>query len=602
VGQLDYTSPVTIRNALYRWLPNAAWRSLPMTERLARPFTAGSGRLAAVDLASGSRRAVALGGASPEPVALPQGDAWGYLAGSTRNGWNAGARHWHGQWDIALWKDGSPDPAVAVTDDDPLDEDPAFSPDGGTLYFASERSGLPQILSYKMNDGSLVQASNEPTGARQPAPAPDGSLFYATMLWDGWAVVHAVPQALPAARPGPPVAPPADTIAGTPLRVSGYRPWASLKPHFWLPTWHDVGLAGRFVGIATFGVDAIGRTSYFLQLALAPENRRTEASLQVTHRRWKAFGLDASYVVSWDSLLMRRALLQTDSAVDTVQVTFGDVQQTGGAGVTYQWLRWRRSLAVRLGGEVETERLVIDTIDQGPAGLRLSQDRFTFAGPVLSFAAQTLSAPALAISPERGAALNGLFRFRHETAGSGWWSELRGSVEGYLTLPLPGFAHWVLAARTSGGIRDGPSADGYDLGGASGNVIEIVPGYALGAGRRLFPLRGYPAVGTGYTRAAASAVELRVPLALVGKSIWKLPLGLDRLSLSLFGEAGGGWRAVDAPRPFALRDVGGELVLDGAVPQDIGFRLRVGVGVPLTPGLGVGSGESRGYVAFGTAF
>jgi len=131
----------------------------------------------------------------------------------------------------------------------------------------------------------------------------------------------------------------------------------------------------------------------------------------------------------------------------------------------------------------------------------------------------------------------------------------------------PGYGALWFAVRGSAGVRSGPSADGYDLGGASGNPFEIVPGYVAGPGRRIFPLRGYPAVGTGFTRAAATAVELRVPLLLVAKAIGKLPMALDRVSVTVFGEAGGGWRAGEAADPFGLRDVGGEVVLDAAIPQ-----------------------------------
>ncbi len=615
VGQLEYTSPANIRTALYRWRPGGSWQPVPGSERLARPFTDGSGRLLAVDLASRSRRVVAVGGAATEPVTLPDGDAWGFLAGSPEGGWTAGARHRNGQWDIAAWKNGSLQEPVAVTDDAALDDDPAFSPAGDRLLFTSERSGLPQILSYKMNDGSLVQATDEPTGARQPAPVPDGSLFYATILWDGWAVVHAEPREIPAASPRPRVEPPRDTVTTPEIRATGYRPWPSLAPHFWLPTWHDVGTAGRFGGAATYGVDAIGRTAYFAQLAFAPKTRRLEGTIQLTHQRWKAFGLDASYVASWDSLLSRLGLLRTDSTTDTVRVTYGDVQQTVGIGGTIRWRRWRTALSARLGGEFEAERLVVDRVDVGPSGIRPSKDHYNFAGVVASVAAQHASYPALSISPENGVAVGALYRYRRELGGSGWWTEARGGASGYVALPLPGFAHWVLAARAAAGIRSGPSADGYDLGGASGNPIQIVPGYVAGPGLRVFPLRGYPAVGTPFTRAATAAVELRVPLALVAKAVWKLPMGLDRLSVTGFAEGGRGWRVVPPAtnscavlvpgaelNACTLRDVGGELVLDAAIPQDISFRARIGVGVPLVSGLYASRGAARWYLAFGTAF
>ena len=602
VGQLEFTSPVEIRTALYRWRPGGTWERVPGSDRLARPFDAGSGPLMAVDVASRSRAVVELDGEGRRAVQLPEGEAWGFLAGSPNGEWLAGARHARGQWDVVAWKRDSPGEVMAVTDDAALDDDPAWTT-GGDLLFTSERSGLPQILAYKMNTGSLVRVTDEPTGARQPAPAPDGSLYYATILWDGWALVHAGALELPAAGPRSRPVLARDTITTTEIRSTGYRPWPSLVPHFWIPLWHDVGTAGRFAGAATFGVDAVGRTFYFAQLAVAPAKRRVETSLHVTHQRWKTFGVDLSYAASWDSLLSRRGLLlRADSTVDTVRVTYGDVKQTAAVGGTIRWRRWRALLSARLGAELEAERLVIDRIDQGPSGLRLSRDHFNFAGPVVSVGAQHVSFPALAISPENGAAVGALYRYRWELDGPGWWSEVRGSASGYLALPLPGFAHWVLAVRGSAGVRSGPSADGYDLGGASGDPFEVVPGYVAGAGRRIFPLRGYPAVGTPFTRAATTAVELRVPLALVAKAIWKLPMGLDRVSLTAYGEAGGGWRAGEAADPFALRDLGGEVVVDAAIPQDLAFRVRVGAGVPLVSGLGISSGKARWYLAFGTAF
>jgi hypothetical protein len=602
VSQLDFTSPVEIRTALYRWRPGGPWERVPGADRLGRPFTAGSGPLMAVDLAAQSSAVVELNDDGRRLVPAPDAEAWGFLAGSQDGEWLAGARHARGQWDLVAWNRDRPGNVIAITDDGALDDDPAWTAEGD-LLFTSERSGLPQILAYKMNTRSLVQVTDEPTGARQPAPAPDGSLYYATILWDGWAVLHAEPaeRSAPGPRAGPAFA--RDTTTAAEIRSTGYRPWPSLAPRFWIPLWHDLGSAGRFGGAATFGLDAVGRTSYFAQLAVAPAKRRVQGGLSLSHQRWKAVRLDASYTASWDSLLSRRGLVQLpDSTLDTVRVTYGELEQVATVGGTIRWRRWRSQVSARLGAELEADRLVVDRIDQGPAGLRLSRDRFNFVGPVISVGAQHLSFPALAISPENGAAVGALYRYRWDLDTPGWWSEVRGSASGYIALPLPGFAHWVLAVHGSAGVRSGPSADGYDLGGASGEAIEVVPGYVVGSGRRLFPLRGYPAVGTGFTRAASSAVELRVPLALVAKAIWKLPMGLDRVSITAFGEAGGGWRIGDPARPFALRDAGAEVVVDAGMPQDIRFRVRAGVGVPLVAGLGAASGDAHWYLAFGTAF
>ncbi len=605
LAQLDFTTPVNVRSALYRRLPGGAWGRVDGSERLGRPFAGGRNGLMAVDLGNASRSVVTLGAQGVRgPVETPAADAWGYVAASPNGEWLAGARHRDGQWDVAAWPAGRPADAVAITSDGALDDDVAWSPAGDMVLFTSERSGLPQILGFKMNTRELVQLTQEPTGARQPALAPDGTLFYATILWDGWAVVCAQPAALAAAPPRPRPQLGRDTITTTSIRASGYSPWPSLLPHFWIPTWHDVGTAGRFGGAALGGVDAIGRSAYFLQLALSPTNGRLEGQFAVAHQRWKAFELELSLTQTWDSLWSRLVRVQRDTVTDTLRVTFGDQKQTASVGGAVSWRRWRSAVSASLAGEWEHERLVID---RSPVALRLSKPDFYFAGPVASVAAQRVSFPALAISPENGVAVGALYRYRWEVGGSGWWSEVRGGANGYLALPLPGFAHWVIAARAVAGLRGGPSADGYNLGGASGDPYAIFTGYALGPGRRLFPLRGYPAVSTGYTRAAASAVELRVPLLLLGKAVGKLPLGFDRVSLTGFFEAGGGWAPGQPAAPFGLRDFGGELVIDGGIPQDARLRARIGVGVPLvtwrigTTVLAL-AGWPRAYVAFGTAF
>jgi hypothetical protein len=98
------------------------------------------------------------------------------------------------------------------------------------------------------------------------------------------------------------------------------------------------------------------------------------------------------------------------------------------------------------------------------------------------------------------------------------------------------------------------------------------------------------------------AAELRIPVALVAKAAWRLPLGLDRLSLSSFFEAAGGWRAGEPARPLAYRDAGGELVADAAVPLDVSVRARLGFAVPMVSGLGTRAGKPAVYLAFGSAF
>ena len=187
--------------------------------------------------------------------------------------------------------------------------------------------------------------------------------------------------------------------------------------------------------------------------------------------------------------------------------------------------------------------------------------------------------------------------------GSGGWSdEARGAIHAYWGLPLAGFAHWVLAGRVAGAASGGSAPKLFALGGQFGGGLSSVPGLALVSRAQDFPLRGYPLGASQFTRVVVTTAELRIPVLLIGKGIPKLPLALDRISVTLFGEAGGGWLSGEPRQLAQYRDLGGELVADLGLNLDSPLSLRVGAARALTPGLGAASGDWRGYVALGSPF
>jgi hypothetical protein len=227
----------------------------------------------------------------------------------------------------------------------------------------------------------------------------------------------------------------------------------------------------------------------------------------------------------------------------------------------------------------------------------------TFLGGVTSLFAGYTQRHALSISAENGVLLNGLYRRRGVVDGNGWSDEIRGVLRGYLGLSLPGFARWVLAARVAGAISGGTHPRNFALGGESGSTYVLVTGLGLGGGFRDFGLRGYPRDVARFTRAVTGVAEVRIPLFLMGKAVWKLPLAVDKVSLTVFGELGGGWRRESGPRAVdQYRDVGAELVLDLGLNLDAPVRVRVGAAQALTAGLGASQGEWRGYLALGSSF
>lgn len=99
---------------------------------------------------------------------------------------------------LSLWRDGRRDlwlytvegePVRRLTSDAAIDTDPAWSPDGRWLFFASDRSGIYQIYAIDTTTERLWQVTRVVTGAVHPSVHPNGTrLAYQQYSADGWDV------------------------------------------------------------------------------------------------------------------------------------------------------------------------------------------------------------------------------------------------------------------------------------------------------------------------------------------------------------------------------------------------------------------------------
>lgn len=589
VAQLEFHSPVEIRSDLYRWRPGSTWRKAARETRLTRPFALSDTSVGAVRMTPGGTTLVRVGADTVALLAAPDADAWSRLAMSPDGRWLAGGRHADGRWDIVMWPAGSPGEARRITDDAALDEDPVWTPDGGMVVFASERGGLPQIYGFRVATGELMQFTRDKGGAREPSLGLDGTLFYATVLNDGYAVVSraAAPGAADAAVAGVVPFTEAPEVA---MRESGYRPWPALLPAWWWPVAHDGGTAGTFVGGVTSAGDQVGRSAYRVALAHALENDRWEWGLATAYTRWANVTLDASASQAWGS----------GGVVQLGPRTFPVYSRdnVGGFGISVRRRRWRTDASLRLGAEFRQEALSVDD----SIASQVHAYNPTLGGGIVSLRLGRFNSRALAISTENGVVLTGFYRHRWEMDSTRWAHEVHAALRGYLALPLPGFARWVLALRVAGAASGGTRPpQRFGMGGESSDIYTVVPGVSIGGGGREFPLRGYDRFSAGYNRAVVGAAELRIPLFLIARGIPRLPLALDKVSASLFGEAGGGWGA--GPVNLArYRDIGAELVSDWGINFDTPLRVRAGVARALTSRVNGTPGGTRWYLALGSAF
>ena len=269
----------------------------------------------------------------------------------------------------------------------------------------------------------------------------------------------------------------------------------------------------------------------------------------------------------------------------------------------------------------------------------LYRDTYYYPRVVLSAGWSNLQFPPEAISPEDGIALQATSRHRWRTdrlAGSGSstagpetsrvTTSVIGSTSAFKSLDFPGYSHHVLALNVAGGIEDNRSTSYFEVGGVSGGVLDIFPGYVLGEGRRTFGVRGFdPAAQIGIYAFKASA-EYRAPLVMPASGLGTLPLFFERTTLTLFGDAGSAWcPAVFAARPApgfsrctpleadagiiftepkVMASAGAELALTAAILSwDVPYRFRAGAAFPFAGRqYAFGDTKPRVYFAIGASF
>jgi hypothetical protein len=559
VAQLNFTDRWHIRSDLWRWEPDGAWRRVTRGARRLEPRS-GGGVLASLELRPGDDAP-----AVPAPgVADPPGTTWGAVVPSPDGQWLAALRHREGHWALVRWRAAAPE-SLSVLVEAPVLSDPTWAPHGGLLYVA-DVAGFPQVHRWDAGAGAR-QVSAEPLGARAPAVRADGTLLFTTLAHDGWELRAAAPVergAAPIAAPPEPF----DSAPPVPVRETAYAEFASLRPRFWLPIGWNAGATGSFFGGLTAGIDAVGRYAYLIEAALSTAPLRARGGVALLTHALGSPTLDFFASNDW-------SLVGTTASGRVVSVEDRDAA-LGAALVTQ---RWRGFASLRLAAEYESARYVAapDTaLDAVCSGCRRNER----VGGSLSLALGHAVGAALAVSPQDGFVASVLYRRREEQASGRWSGELRGRLALYARIPpRVGFANTVLALRLAAGTVDGSLPRRFAVGGVSSGTVSVGFGQSVGSSR-VFPVRGYVNGARSGRRAATGTAELRLPLALVGRSLGHLPVGADKVALALFADAGDAWDPGAAPRLLRLHSFGAELIGDLTASYDLFLRVRAGVARP----------------------
>ncbi|MFN2398775.1 MAG: hypothetical protein ABR543_09100 [Gemmatimonadaceae bacterium] len=502
-----------------------------------------------------------------------------------------------------------------ITRDRAFDSSPAWTPDGKSIVFSSDRTGVTELYiagattaqrtTSKTRSRAPKRVSRAGTGIFFPDVSPDGrSVAAVHFRADGWHVGVAPLDTSQADTAG------VDrSFAAQPLAAAGrdasragrYAPWRTLLPRYWLPLVGSTTKSSYAYGAFTSGVDVIGRHSYYAEALFDPASGKSPEHDAYATYSYRGLGqpvLSVAASQSWDRF-----------AINQGNVRAGDLRRRNrvvGLSGTIARPRVRSYSFATVAGELERRYHFSE-----PDTLIDFIDPFYSSNPQyrsVLFASGWTNArrPGLAISLEDGIAVSAAWRLRWISGEQGVNSNaITAAASGYKSLSWRGFAHHVLASRVAGGYATGNSAGEFSVGGISGSVVTVLPGVTVGA-RRTFGVRGFPAGARSGSRAVAGSLEYRAPLGMPSRGLAWLPVFLDRTSVSLFADAGAAWDpGSEGGVPFdstILASAGAELILDAALQYDLPYRLRFGVAAPLVDNSLLRVDPVSFYVRIGSSF
>lgn len=647
-SELEYTGPFTIRSDLYVDDVRRGKRRLTRGARLATPDARSDGLIVAMQtVPAGTRLAlVSRDGRVSTPI----------TAGSIDEQWSEPRWSPDGRHIAAIrWTRGGTSSVVVidttgrivrtVVSERTVNATPSWSPTGDYVYFSSDRSGITNLYRARFSpddDGSPLELmSSASTGLFQPQPSPSGDDMAAVVFKaDGYHIGLApLDRVQASAAPAIPTVLPRRVAPVTPhdAPVTRYSALRMLWPRGWLP-FLDAGLdSGSYrLGAMVSGRDIAERHAWEALFYVPTDNSGLTGSFAYRNAMFGQPLIDLGYAQEWENIGCVADASQQNRCVGDLRRRIRDVA----LAFTFQRPRMRTFSFASIGTGVEIRDYTTDSASLIGRIDSLYRRTYYYPRLVLSAGWSNLQFPPAAISPEDGFSLSATSRHRWRTddfistIADGTENDVQnrlttsviGSLSAFKSLDFPGYAHHVLALNVAGGIEDNRSTSYFEVGGVSGSVLEIFPGYVLGEGRRTFGVRGFdPAAQIGIYAFKASA-EYRAPLLMPGRGIETLPLFFDRTSVTFFGEAGSAWcPGVFAARPAPLfsrctlleadlgivstepelmASAGAELAVSAAILSwDVPYRFRLGGAIPLAGKEAVfGNTKPRVYFAIGASF
>ncbi|HEY6722097.1 MAG TPA: hypothetical protein VI363_10710, partial [Burkholderiales bacterium] len=537
--------------------------------RFAAPLD--DGRIAAIRVVNGEAEVVLLNSRGELERSLYHAAPGEALTGLAARGETAVVTSLRNErWSLVQIAEGK---SSVLVSDRAVKHSPRFGDSADEIYFVADYGKVDNVWSWRRGDRSLARWTEARNGVKEISAPVGGEMLVTTIEADGDVLrVRSLPdaplevrQAVVESSTAPPLGggvPPGDTSDVPPQSQTNstslptvdrpYSAWSSLRPRYWLPNGYS-GDGALALGVVTTGQDALGLHQY----TFAPLYEFTQ------HQ-----GLgSASYVYdNRHGLLLNRTMTVKASTVDD-QKTVGRDIQAYNIDETAQWVSLWRHLRFNvnyywgLGGALDRE-----TLHDLAAGTTTPRDERVGA---LVAGVDTRREQLLSEGPSQGQQLRLFAETSNGLHGAYSGNFYRGDWRAYLPA-----GSTVVSLRWNQAYSQ-PQAETIQLGGTGASYSEEA--FALPVlNQRTFPLRGYrsgEAVLTGH-RASLATLEWRIPIADVDRHFMVPPVGLNRISMNVFTEAGAAWD--NAPQHW-YKSGGFELISEVRGGYQASWQWRAGV-------------------------
>jgi hypothetical protein len=469
-----------------------------------------------------------------------------------------------------------------IAHDRAMDLQPSWSPDGKTVFFSSDRTGIPNIYAFDVESQALWRVTNVRTGAFMPEVSPDGrTLVYVGYTSDGFDLcgmeldraswVPAEPYV--DRRPDPPAAPPRGDWVRRP-----YEAFPTLRPYAYNLD-YGPGTFGQTLTISASGQDMAGIHGFSLNLA-------TDTSLRSEPQFSFSYGygrLPFDYTLTAFRSLTPQAQVRINDATPTYPEDYlGIINSIG-----YTMPRAFDSMSFLASYALSTYRARV------PIGPQLDpQSQITTEPPLqgifavarFGFSYSSTERYLYSVGPARGTSLQVSMNVSSkETISDYNQYSFSYSLSRYLQMPWAADHTIALSARS--GISGGdPSLRGaYYVGGFVN--LPLLDSFGPNSYQGGFLLRGYPPNAYAGRQFHLGTIEYRLPLLHPERGLGTLPIFFNRVSGAAFLDYGGAFNDLDVDhwRTQLHTGLGAELFLDATVGFFISTTARLGYARGLSP-------------------